>query len=85
MLHKSNARVYKLKNCGNQTLWVDSALVAQCRVPRAIVYYTFSHFHYHFQVRSEPWRAPGAIINPTFTFSFFLSFLSLSFSLLLPG
>ena len=29
MLHKSNARVYKLKKCGNQTLWVDSALVAQ--------------------------------------------------------
>ena len=33
MLHKSNARVYKLKNCVNQTLWVESALVAQCRVP----------------------------------------------------
>ena len=30
MLHKSNARLYKLKNCGNQTLWVESALVAQC-------------------------------------------------------
>jgi len=30
MSHKSNARVYKLKHCGNQTLWVESALVAQC-------------------------------------------------------
>ena len=30
-----NVRVYKFKNCGNQTLWVDSALVlqvvAQCK------------------------------------------------------
>ena len=30
MLHKNNARVCKLKNCVNQTLWVESALVAQC-------------------------------------------------------
>ena len=30
MLHNSNARVCKLKHCGNQTLWVESALVAQC-------------------------------------------------------
>ena len=32
MLHKSNARVYRLKNCGNQTLWVESAPVAQCLI-----------------------------------------------------
>ena len=29
MLHESNARVSELTNCCNQTLWVESALVAQ--------------------------------------------------------
>ena len=32
MSHKSNTRVYKLKNYGNMTLRVESAPVAQCLV-----------------------------------------------------
>ena len=32
MSHKSNTRVYKLKNYGNMTLRVESAPVAQCTV-----------------------------------------------------
>ena len=34
MSHKSNTRVYKLKNYGNMTLRVESAPVAQCNIVR---------------------------------------------------
>ena len=29
--------MYKLKNCCNQTLWVESAVVAQCNTPSSMV------------------------------------------------
>ena len=64
MLHKSNARMYQLKNCGNQTLWVESALVAQCCI-----------HHYYLQCqRQKDWYANLQIS----TSSPFLSYSTLS-------